>query len=113
MLVKFTSSTSGQMIMFAKNARELFEIMNKSCFAQGVFENDALLTALEKLKVAANTGVASAVSHETSDETDKDEEEAGEDEPVSLRQRAQPLIRLMERTWKAGGFILWEAPQAF
>ena len=48
MLVKFTSSTSGQMIMFAKNARELFEIMNKNCFAQGVFENDALLTALEK-----------------------------------------------------------------
>ena len=113
MLVKFTSSTSGQMIMFSENARELFEIMHKNCLAQGVFENDALLAALEKLKAATNTGAANAVSHEASDETEKDEEEDEEGEPVSLRQRAQPLIRLMERTWKAGGFILWEAPQAF
>ena len=34
-------------------------------------------------------------------------------EDVTLVQRAQPLIHLMEWTLKEGGFILWEAPGDF
>lgn len=98
--------------MFSKNARELFEIMDKNCSAQGVFENEALVEALEKLKAAVNTNMMNVAFHEVADEKEKNDNEE-EEEPISLRQRAQPLIRLMERTWKAGGFILWEAPQAF
>ena len=51
------------------------------------------------------------------DERDEDEERAEARKAgrigVSLGQRAQPLINLLEWTNKEGGFILWEAERDF
>jgi len=40
MLVKFTSSTSGQIMMFAPVARLLLELVGKECTARGVITTE-------------------------------------------------------------------------
>ena len=54
MLVRLTSSTSGDMIMFAEHLHQLFEIIGKECTARGVFTKEQLPEAIEKLKQAVN-----------------------------------------------------------
>ena len=56
MLVRLTSSTSGDMIMFAEHARRLFEIVGKECTARGVFTCEQLPEAITRLKEAIAEG---------------------------------------------------------
>jgi hypothetical protein len=142
MLIKLTSSTSGEVVMFAKHARRLFEIIGKECTARGVFTFEQLPAALARLYQAVDEEKLAAKlrasderagkspphdechaldtldAHEAYDsERDADDGELvierKEKERVSLVQRAQPLIHLMEWTVKEQGFILWEASQDF
>jgi len=119
MLVKLTSSTSGEVILFAEHARRLFEIMGKECTARGVFALEQLPDAMTRLRQAvANEKAAMTQAPQAPPgrvARDKTEEaDAVKPEPaVGLAQRAYPLIRLMERTQKDGGFILWEAAGDF
>ena len=123
MLVRLTSSTSGEMIMFAEHARWLFDIIGKVSTARGVFTKEQLPEAIARLKQAvAEDKLAQQASErqeqlDGADEKDEDEEvvearKAGRI-GVNLAQRAQPLINLMEWTNKEGGFILWEAERDF
>ncbi|GHU04715.1 hypothetical protein FACS1894158_05600 [Betaproteobacteria bacterium] len=117
MLVRLTSNTSGNMIMFAEHARVLFGWIGKECSAHGVFTKEQLSGAIACLRRGAEEEKL-AIAQQTK-EKEVGEEDADEDkknrssEPVTLGQRAQPLIQLMERTQKEGGFILWEAPENF
>ena len=126
MLVRLTSSTSGEMIMFAKHARRLFEIVGKECTARGVFIAEQLPEAIEKLHRAVNDEKHALLEAERraranhDDEDEDPEEKAAREEEymagrigVHLGQRAQPLINLMEWTLKEGGFILWETDKDF
>lgn len=111
MLVTFTSSTSGQILMFADAARRLLGIVDKECTARGVFTAEQLPQAIEKLKRAVAEERAQAT-----DSPQADAPEGGETAPnagVGLAQRAHPLIELMERTEKDEGFLLWEAAKDF
>ncbi len=118
MLVKLTSSTSGEVILFAEHAHRLFEIIGKECTARGVFALEQLPDAMARLRQAvegekaATPRVAQAqpvrAGHDKAEDTDADKPDA-----VGLAQRAYPLIRLMERTQNEGGFILWEAASDF
>lgn len=112
MLVKFTSNTSGEIVMFAEVARRLFDIVGKEGTARGVFTLEQLPAAVEKLsRAVADEKNAGWPADAAQDE----DEESGEEKypPVGLAQRAHPLIELMERTRKNEGFILWEAAQDF
>ncbi len=119
MIVRLTSNTSGEMIMFAEHARRLFDLLGKECTARGVFTAEqlpnaigALRTAIEQAKEEARQ--ASADEHDAGENSlDEDEKEKKVVDTVSLTQRATPLLHLMERTKKDGGFILWEAAEAF
>ena len=123
MLVKLTSNTSGEMIMFAEHARRLFEIVGKECTARGVFTKEQLPEAIARLRQAVHEDRLAQLSGERQDqrdgidERDEDEEHAEARKAgrigVSLAQRAQPLINLLEWTDKEGGFILWEAEHDF
>ena len=123
MLVKLTSNTSGEMIMFAEHARRLFDIIGKECTARGVFTKEQLPDAIARLRQAVQADRAEQQSKEHQDqrdgvdERDEDEERAEARKAgrigVSLGQRAQPLINLLEWTNKEGGFILWEAEHDF
>ena len=123
MLVRLTSSTSGEMIMFAEHARRLFEIVGKECTARGVFTTEQLPAAIARLRQAVQDDRQAQQSGERQDQRDGvDEREEDEEHAearkagrigVSLGQRAQPLINLLEWTQKEGGFVLWEAEHDF
>lgn len=120
MLVRLTSSVSGEVIMFAEHAHHLFAAMGKECTARGVFSKEQLPEAIAALKrvagkeeQAANRGGEEQKAKAESDDTGDDKDEGSSPEQVALGRRAVPLIRLMEWTLKEGGFILWEAPSDF
>ncbi len=129
MLVRLTSSTSGEIIMFAKHVRALFEWIGKETTARGVFVKEQLPEAIARLqhgveeeraeaKRLAEEKRANAEKDKHRDEEDDGDGDAKEkeiepEENISLGQRAQPLINMMEWTLKEEGFILWEAPQDF
>jgi len=123
MLVRLTSSTSGEMVMFSEHAHVLFGWIDKECTAHGVFTKEQLPEAIARLRqgVEEEKQAARRLAEEQraagSDSEDEDEDEAAKEvaakEVVSLSQRALPLIRLMEWTLKEGGYILWEAPKDF
>ena len=48
MLVRLTSNTSGEMIMFAEHAHALFEWMGKESTARGVFTREQLPEAIAR-----------------------------------------------------------------
>ena len=119
MLVKITSNTSGEIIMFAEHLHALFQIIGKECTARGVFVKEQLPDAILKLQQAIDeeklaAKLRASEEQSTSDEEDSDElAEEDESQTVSLGHRAVPLIHLMEWTLKEGGFILWEASGDF
>lgn len=119
MLIKLTSNTSGEVIMFAKHARRLFEIIGKECTARGVFTAEQLPQALASLHRAVDEEKLAARQHADDEPggqaSEKDEigAEHKAEAQVSLGQRAHPLIHLMEWTLKEKGFILWETEHDF
>ncbi|SDG71123.1 DUF1840 domain-containing protein [Propionivibrio dicarboxylicus] len=121
MLVRLTSSTSGDMVMFAEHLRRLYEIIGKECTARGVFMHEQLPEAIARLKeaIAAEKEalhLAECRRREEGIDPDDELDEVGvkvEVPPVHLCQRATPLVHLMEWTFKEKGFILWEADRDF
>ena len=140
MLVRLTSSTSGEIIMFAEHLHALFEWIGKETTARGVFTAEQLPEAIARLRhgVEEEKAAAKRLAEEMranaendkgrdrekdkgrEEEEDEDERDDGDEkqdmEPdviVTLGQRAQPLIRMMQWTLKEEGFILWEAPADF
>ncbi|HMW16970.1 MAG TPA: DUF1840 domain-containing protein [Accumulibacter sp.] len=113
MLVKFTSSTSGQILMMSPVARQLLEIVGKTCSARGVFTAEQLPDAIRRLQNAVHDPQrqsASPSAEATAPAADADE---AEETRVGLGQRAFPLIELFERTLADEGFVMWEAPGDF
>ncbi|MFB0936045.1 MAG: DUF1840 domain-containing protein [Propionivibrio sp.] len=128
MLVRLTSSTSGELIMFAEHAHALFAWIGKETTAHGVFTTEQLPEAIACLRhgVEEEKAAAKRLAEEKranagsngNKEHDNDEKGGGEKEKepqeiVSLGHRAQPLINLMQWTLKEDGFIIWEASQDF
>lgn len=121
MLVRLTSSTSGEMIMYAEHLRHLYEIIGKECTARGVFTTEQLSEAIARLQYAVHDEKlalheAACKMHEAG--IDEDDQAADEDHRcgrvgVHLAQRAHPLIHLMEWTLREEGFILWETEKDF
>lgn len=110
MLVKFTSSTSGQIMMFAPVARQMLEILGKDCSARGVVTGEQLPGAITRLRGA----IADAHRHPPANsESGDDTDEAEGASRVDLAQRAYPLVELLEWTRKEDGFLLWEAAHDF
>lgn len=111
MLVKFISSTSGQIMMFAAVARQLLEILGKDCSARGVITTEQLPEAIERLRLTAAGTTSSTPEPESDDQ--RNEEQDDQAPAVGLGQRAYPLIELLEWTRKEEGFVLWEAATDF
>lgn len=111
MIVTFDSSETGEVLMYAETARTLLGIIGKETTARGVFTQPEMLPAAAKLQAAVD-----AVRRQmTSSPDDEEEEDKHQPPPVSLPQRAWPLIDMLERTARAGkdAHILWEAAADF
>lgn len=128
MLVKFRSSTSGEVIMFAEHAARLFAIVGKEGTARGVFTREQLPDAMARLhaavdaeKMAARRELEPPIDKNLDEDAEDDNDDDDDDEnaekkaaaTIGLAQRAHPLQLLIERTDKEEGFILWEAARDF
>lgn len=130
--------------MFAQTARLLLTAVNKACTAQGTFNHDEMLPAAAALRqaVVANEAaqaienskkaeakealekiqeISETKKTDENEETDGSEEkhsideEAVQEAPVTFRNRAWPLIDMLERTAKSGkkANIVWQAAGDF
>jgi len=115
MLVRFNSNVAGEMLMFSDVARRLLQCAGKACGARGVILAAEVPEIVARLRAAVAGDKASAAA--AGAEKDVDGDGDGDENPnpvVSLGQRAQPFIELLELTARdADGFVLWEAPSDF
>jgi len=106
MLVKFISSETGELMMFADMAATLLRAVGKETGRRGTFTRDEMLPAAKLLREAVARGEASAGKADDDDD---------EEPPVALGPRAWPLIDMLERSSKgdAHANIVWEAAADF
>ena len=99
MLIKFRSD-AGDMTMFGDVAVELLKMMGHSGTVPSAMLAKDIPGAVDRLKRAVAAAPAPA---------SPSEDEEREDGPiVSLRQRAHPLIELLERAAKNGWDVMWD-----
>ena len=107
MLVKFVSSETGELMMFAEMAGTLLRAVGKETGRRGAFTREEMLPAAQMLRAAIARGEASGAK---ANDDDEDTEQ-----PVALGPRAWPLIDMLERTAKGGAQanIVWDAAADF
>lgn len=105
MLVKFHSSTSGEIMMFAETARTLLGVLKKECTSRGVITLEQLPDEIAFLRAAIEGDPGKKSASEST--------ENGNELPVGFRQRAIPFLELLQRTLSRDGYVMWEAPNEF
>ena len=104
MLVTFKTDAYSNITMFGDVAVRLLKMMGHSGTVPGAILADDIPDALQRLKAAiAEAGGQPADAQ--NDETGQEKEEA--EIPVSLGQRAFPLIELLEAAAEQGSDVTW------
>ncbi len=99
MLIKFYSKVGG-FTMFGDVGVRLLELMGQSGVLPGAIRAEDIPRAVARLKgVVAETG---------EDPSGSDDGDSDEPIPVTLRQRAFPLIELLERAAAEDCEVLWK-----
>ncbi|MCL2346121.1 MAG: DUF1840 domain-containing protein [Desulfobulbus sp.] len=112
MIVTFTSSETGELLMFAETARTILQALGKETTARGAFTQGEMASAAAALRQA----VARAAAEEGGGKDEEEEEKGAGKEPViTLGQRAWPFIEMLERTGRSGpkAHIVWQAAADF
>ena len=103
MLIKFkTTASYPEITMFGEVALNLLKMMGRRGTVPSAISPDDIPEALRSLR----KGVADADAA-LEDQPAHDEEE-GEERPVSLHNRALPLIELLEAAQREGVPVMWE-----
>ncbi|MFN2348646.1 MAG: DUF1840 domain-containing protein [Thioalkalivibrio sp.] len=102
MLITFKTPAHGDLTFFGGVAMELIRLMGHSGSVPGALAQEDVPMALTRLREA----MASAEG-ETRPPLEDDEEDPDET-PVPLRNRAQPLITLLQAAADAGSHVIWE-----
>ncbi len=108
MIVTFKSRATADTLMFGDNARQLLALMGKPFEPQGIITPEQLPAALDALKRAAEDSRAAQRAQPDDDDSTEDRPPAMV-MPVSLAQRAVPLIEQMERSLRATQPVTWES----
>lgn len=98
MLVRFDSK-AGSITMFADVAKDLLKLMGQTGALPGALLASDIPAALERLRTAVDRQPA---------KSDSEDDESGGEPKVGLRQRAFPLIELLERAAKRGEDVIWD-----
>ena len=98
MLFKFKSKIEGDLIMLEFNARHVLQIIGKEAGPQGIIvagEMPGAIAALDKAIAAEEATVAAA------------ENTATPADPIPLRQRSLPFMKLLKACSSANTDIVW------
>jgi hypothetical protein len=98
MLVRFDSK-AGTITMFGDVAKQLLRLMGQSGAVPGALLGHDIPHAVERLR--------QAISGQDEKIAPRDTQDDGEP-PVNVRQRAFPLIELLERAAKQKADVIWE-----
>ena len=97
MLVRFDSK-AGQLTTFGDVAVTLLKMMGQSGSVPGALLAQDIPPAVERLRKAVGAERVPDAGRESDDDEPK----------VAMRQRAFPLIELLERSAKTGADVIWE-----
>lgn len=121
MLYKFKSAEASDVLMLEPHGRRLVEIIGKTPGATGIILPEQMPAALAALRAAIDLEVqqtkkaASAAADAANDQNPAQEADESDDSAAGkgahqqpgLRQRAAPLIAMLERSHKAGVQVVW------
>jgi len=111
MLITFRSQAAGDVIMFGDVAERMLMIIGKPVADKGIVTVEQLPDAIVALKNAIKTDPMAQVQSATSTSTWTSNDAApddGKESPVSLSQRALPLLELFEWSLQEAKPVLWE-----
>lgn len=108
MIITFKSRATADTIMFGDNARQLLSLMGKPFDTKGIITLEQLPAAIDALKQAAAAS-RDAERAQPQDDDGADDKPPAMLMPVSLAQRAAPLIEQLERSLKAKQPVIWES----
>ena len=98
MLIKFESEHSGNFVMLSDVALPLLKMMGMSGNTEGAVSEENLATALATLESSLQRANQPARG---SDDDDED------DAPIGLSTRASPLLEMLRKAKKEGGYVMW------
>lgn len=110
MLVKLRSAATGDLLLTGDLAKALSTVLDKRFDVPGILETQSMPLALEALKALPDESPTSPASAGGPDDGALREEPAAvsfQDETVSLRKRAWPLIKMIEEALAEGKPIVW------
>ncbi|HET7159870.1 MAG TPA: DUF1840 domain-containing protein [Burkholderiales bacterium] len=102
MLIRFNSK-AGSITLFGEAAATLLRMMGQSGAIPGAILAPDIPAAVARLRNALNSGDV-APPEKTEDQADDKDVEP----PIGMRQRAFPLIELLERAAKQNTAVIWE-----
>lgn len=109
MLFKFKSKIEGDLIMLEFNARHVLQIIGKEAGPQGIIVADemaAAIAALDKAIAAEEAAIASA-KKAAAESASAVEKTAPLADPIPLRQRSLPFMKLLKACNSAHADIVW------
>ncbi len=105
-MIKFSSSAAGDFSLFDAPARELLRMAGRLDAARGAIGADEVPAALQALQAALSHLPAAPPATAATDDANDDE---APEPAISLRQRAYPLIEMLERAAARRVPVLWDA----
>ncbi|MBN9133240.1 MAG: DUF1840 domain-containing protein [Nitrosospira multiformis] len=103
MLVTFKTSAHADIIMFGDIAKQLLKMMGHSGTVPSAMVADEVPAALDRLRHAVEVGRADEVQ-----KPQDNAEQAGDQQSVSLRYRALPLIELLSAAARKHSDVMWD-----
>lgn len=107
-LVVFRSKAAGEIFMFAETARRIFDILGRSEAPRGVITAEQVPDALRRLVDAVEQEKAEIkAAQQEADLADKQADGSVREQPVTLGQRAYPLIEMLRAAQKKNVDVTW------
>jgi len=112
-MIKFKSQATGDLVMVQAHATAVLRLLGKSAQGQGILVPEDMPAALATLKALPDQDDRKAAQADAlnkpgePDEGQPSIEPTFQDEAVSLRHRAWPLVQMIERALAEGKPIVW------
>jgi hypothetical protein len=107
-LVVFRSKAAGEIFMFAETAHRIFEIIGRQDAPRGVITAEQVPEALRKLADAVEEEKEQLkAAKEDADLHDRQGDGAVQQRPITLGQRAFPLIEMLRAAQKKNVDVTW------
>jgi Domain of unknown function (DUF1840) len=107
-LIVFRSKAAGEIYMFAETAHRLLDILGKADSPRGVITAEQIPDALARLVAAVDAEKAQhAEDPREREETERRGETPAAERPITLGQRAFPLIEMLRAAGKRNVDVTW------